>query len=107
MYACQTCSYTFLIAVVALRWKINQTCLFVDLKSGHTCTSLFSFAKQPTPVLFNCVFFSPVSHVPLSHPNEPQMGTAELTEGGEEFMCVGTLRSKNHLLSTVSSEDEN
>lgn len=34
------------------------------------------------------------------------MGTGELIEGGEGYMCVGTLRSTDHLLLTVSSEDE-
>lgn len=66
-----------------------------------TCTPLLS----TTALFSNAIFFS-VPHLPLSHPNDHQMGTAEQTEGGEKSMSVETLRSKNHLLFTVSPEDE-
>lgn len=73
---------------VALKQKINQN---ADLSSPLLLT-----AAQ-----FNCLFFSP-----LSHPNEHQMRMARLTEGGQKYMCVVNLRSKNHLLLTSSFKDE-
>lgn len=73
---------------VALKQKINQN---ADLSSPLLLT-----AAQ-----FNCLFF-----FPLSHPNEHQMRMARLTEGGQKYMCVENLRSKNHLLLTSSFKDE-